>query len=350
MRGSFRAGLPVLVAAIAVLPVIASGLLALQERRLASTPGKEAPLLVEPAARSITDESPIVVAVTVVPGPEVLAGQATGTITAVGVGPGDRIADGSIIFEVDGVGRLGFASAAPFYRAIRPGTEGADVAELHRLLTATGHLSRSPGEQRLASTATGQAIAALARSIGAQPAVVFDPAWVVWLPVTDLSVAGVNIRVGQPAPAQGTVMITTPGTIAAAHIVAAGQEPLRFAPGIEYVAVVDGEGFPVSTSTGQIEQKSMARIREPMPNEREGIPGTVRRKTPLQGFAVPSPAVMTNGTGSLCVWLQDGAHFRAVTVSVAGARGGVTNIGSGLEVGALVLANPARVLEDPRCP
>jgi hypothetical protein len=59
---------------------------------------------------------------------------------------------------------------------------------------------------------------------------------------------------------------------------------------------------------------------------------------------------MTNEKGTLCLWLAEGKAYRAVSVTVAGARGGVTNIASGLEASQQVLSNPAQVLDEPQCP
>ena len=59
---------------------------------------------------------------------------------------------------------------------------------------------------------------------------------------------------------------------------------------------------------------------------------------------------MTNPAGTLCLWLPEGKTYRPVTVSIAGARGGVTNIASGLDASQQVLANPAQVLDNPQCP
>lgn len=94
-----------------------------------------------------------------------------------------------------------------------------------------------------------------------------------------------------------------------------------------------------------------ARVRgAPRETERDGIPALIRRRTPLQALAIPSSSVMTNAAGTLCVWLPEDKGYRAVTVTIAGARGGVTNVATGLEASQQVLANPAQVLENPQCP
>ena len=308
------------------------------------------PLLSSPTPRTITDERQVRIVATALPGPEVAAGPANGTVTAVGVAPGDPLVDGAILFQVDGVDRIGFASSIPFYRPISPGTRGPDVTELHRLLVLKGLVEDPPDDPGTATFATGQAIAGFSESLGAGRTTTFDPSWVVFLPAPDLVAASVSLKVGQPAPSQGAVIITTPGTVTSARLASGNQEPLNFAPGAEYVAIVDSEEFAIDTATQTIAEADLPRLPSPKETERDGIPALARRKVPLQALAVPSSSVMTNDRGALCLWLPEDKGYRAVTVTIAGARGGVTNVATGLEASQQVLANPAQVLENPQCP
>lgn len=308
------------------------------------------PLFAASTPRTVTDERQLRIVATAIAGPEVAAGAARGTITAVQVTPGAKLADGAVLYQVDGIDRMGFASSVPFYRPIASGAEGEDVAELHRLLVLAGALDSLPANPRLANFATGQAIADFAESIGAARTTTFDPAWVVWLPEKDLVAETVSPKTGQQAPAQGAIVITTPGRVTSARLSSTNQEPLSFAAGVEYVALVDGKEFAVDTATQSIAAADLPRLRSPKETERDGIPATTRRKTALQALAAPSSAVMTNEKGALCLWLPDGKGYRAATVTLAGARGGVTNIASGLAADQQVLSNPAQVLRDPQCP
>jgi hypothetical protein len=222
--------------------------------------------------------------------------------------------------------------------------------ELHRLLLLKGVIDEQPDEPGTATFATGQAIADFAERLGAGRTTAFDPGWVVFLPTPDLVAATVSLKIGQSAPAQGAVIITSPGTVTAARLASGNQEPLNFAPGVEYIAIVDGKEFTVDTATQSIAATELARLRAPGETERDGIPALTKRKTPLQTLAVPSSSVMTNDAGTLCVWRLEDKAYRAVTVTIAGARGGVTNVASGIAAQDQVLANPAQVLEAPQCP
>lgn len=308
------------------------------------------PLLTSATPRTVTDERAVRLVPAVEKGPEVLAPRLDGIVTAVYVKPGDRLADGKPVLSVSGVDRLGFAAAMPFYRPISSGAEGPDVESLHRLLVALRYLAAMPTDARIANFATGTAVRALAEDIGAPATSTFDPAWVVWLPRADLVVATVAVRPGQPAPAPGSVIITTPGKVTAARVAAQGQEPLVLTPGVEYVAVGAGKTLRVDSATLQVLADDLALITPPEQASQEGIPATIRRATPLQAMGVPSTAVMVNDSGTLCVWLPEGTAYRAATVTVAGARGGITNVASGLEAGQQFLSNPAQVLERPQCP
>ncbi len=238
----------------------------------------------------------------------------------------------------------------PFYRSISPGVQGEDVAELHRLLVLTGALNQLPTEPQVAAVSTGQAIAELAASIGAARTTTFDPAWVVFIPEADLVAESVELRAGQPAPPQGTVIITTPGRVVSARLVPADQSPITFEAGVDYIAVVDKEELSIDTGTLSIAEKDLPRLRPSPDAVRDGIAVLTRRRTPLQTLAVPSSAVMTNERGTLCLWLSEAEAYRAAEITVAGARGGVTNVATGLQASQELLVNPSQVLGDPQCP
>jgi hypothetical protein len=308
------------------------------------------PILTSATARTVTDERAVRLVPTIDKGPEVLAPRLEGIVTAVYVKPGERLADGKPVLSVSGIDRLGFSAPTPFYRPISAGTEGPDVESLHRLLVALGRLPAMPPNAQTATFATGAAVRALAAEIGAPATSTFDPGWVVWLPRAGLVAATVAVRPGQPAPAPGSVIITTPGKVTAARIAAQGQEPLTLAPGVEYVAVAAGKTLRIDSASLQVADADLGLITPPEPPNQEGIAAFIRRATPLQAMGVPSTAVMVNDAGQLCVWLPAGSAYRAATVTVAGARGGITNVATGLTAGQQVLSNPAQVLERPQCP
>lgn len=352
--------LATLSVATLVIPIGAVGWLKLSaDDSLPALSIASEPVLTTATPRTVTDERAVRLVPVAEKGPEVLAPRLDGIVTAVYVKPGDRLADGEPVLSVSGIDRLGFAAATPFYRPIPSGTEGPDVESLHRLLVTLRYLAAMPRDAQVANFATGTAVRSLAEDIGAPATTTFDPAWVVWLPRADLVAATVAVRPGQPAPAPGSMIVTTPGKVTAARVAAQGQEPLVLAPGVEYVAVLGGKAVRVDSATLQVADDDLALIAPPEqtnqpsqsnPPSSEGLPATIRRATPLQAMGVPSTAVMVNDSGTLCVWLPEGTAYRAVTVTVAGARGGITNVAVGLAAGQQFLSNPAQVLERPQCP
>ena len=132
-----------------LLPLFVAAGLALRADDLSATERSANPLLTAPTPRTVTDERQLRIVTTAIPGPEIAAGAAHGTLTSVVVKPGDVLADGAVLFQVDGIDRVGFASSIPFFRPIASGTEGADVAELNRLLVSLGLLDSSPANPKL---------------------------------------------------------------------------------------------------------------------------------------------------------------------------------------------------------
>jgi hypothetical protein len=204
-----------LLGALVVLPLLAGGGLFLLDDDLNESERTEQPVLSSPTPRTVTDERQMRIVASALAGPEIGAGTARGTITGVVLQPGVVMEQSAVLFQVDGIDRVGFASSIPFYRPIASSADGADVSELHRLLVLSGVLAAAPANPRLATFATGQAIGDFAESIGAPRTTTFDPAWV-FLPASGLVAEAVNL--GQQAPAQGTVIITTPGRATSARL------------------------------------------------------------------------------------------------------------------------------------
>jgi hypothetical protein len=77
-----------------------------------------APVTAPATPRTVTDERTVRIVSAAIPGPQVAAGPARGTVTSVTAKAGGALADGAVLFQVDGVDRVGFASSIPFYRPI----------------------------------------------------------------------------------------------------------------------------------------------------------------------------------------------------------------------------------------
>ncbi len=64
-----------------------------------------------------------------------------------------------------------------------------------------------------------EAVNAFGATLGVRsPGGVFDPGWVVWLPVEPFEVVSVDVRLGGPAPGPGSVLLAGPAALAAVSV------------------------------------------------------------------------------------------------------------------------------------
>jgi hypothetical protein len=314
------------------------------------------PLVTTPTEREVRDQQRVNVALAWEEGAVVRAPGWSGVVTAVYVAPGETPVQGQRLVAVDGVDRVAFASASPFYRALESGDEGPDVALLHELLLAMGLIDAVPADPAFLSFATSLAVEEFNASLGIAASRVFDPATVVWM-AAFFALETVDLEVGAPAPPAGSLIATGPATLVSATLQPQNPaEPITLEPGVPYVLVKGSaaEGrFAFDAATLTLPAESLATFTalvEPLTEQADAL---VERETPLQSLAVPSTAIVANAAGALCAWVvdaTDGQGYWPVAVTLAGSRAGVTDVVSGLAPGDQVLANPADVLEDPLCP
>jgi hypothetical protein len=278
----------------------------------------------------------------------------SGTVTAVYVEAGAGLTQGQRVLAIDGVDRVAFASATPFYRQLESGDRGPDVAALQELLLATGFIDAVPADAEFLSFATSLAVGAFNESLGAGDSRVFDPATVVWLPYAPFVVESLDLEVGAPAPGPGSVIASGPATLVSATFEAQNPaEPIVLDPGVSYVLVKGDQRWPFDTTTMSLSEDGLAafgKLVEPLAEQTDAV---VERETPLETLAVPSTAIVANAAGDLCAWISDaaaGTGYRSVAVTLAGSQAGVTNVASGVAPTDQVLANPSDVLEEWACP
>lgn len=310
------------------------------------------PVVVAAEARTILDEKPALSTVELREGASLLAPAWQGTVLASLVAPGTVLTTGAGVANVDGVVRMAAHTELPFYRTLASDDTGADVAALNGLLVRLGHLAALPDPPDWYSFNTAQAVRALERGLGvASPSGVFDPAWVVWLPFEPFTVGETALVAAAPAPAAGSAIAKEAPRLLRAPLTAANpQDALALDPAVAWVFVAGKQRFAVKPDTVEVDPMALPALQQLLAPKQERVDGSVQRATPLEVVAVPSTAVQVGEGGGLCAWLPDGKGYRAVPVTVAGARAGVTNVRSGVRAGEQVLSNPADVLEDPACP
>lgn len=165
-------------------------------------------------------------------GVDILAPGWSGTVTEVSITNGDTITSGTIIAKIDGVGRMAFHSSSPFFRPISQRDSGQDVDELGAMLVSIGLMDSYAG---LADRAMIAAVRELGDSLGvpnSDKIQSFDPAWVVFLPLAELTVDEVHMLAGGLAPAQGQPIMTSQPTVASVTLspdqdLVPGTSPIR---------------------------------------------------------------------------------------------------------------------------
>ncbi|MFD9029737.1 peptidoglycan-binding protein [Streptomyces sp. NPDC059567] len=95
-------------------------------------------------------------------------GEGAAVVTKVPVVAGQQLRHGQVVLEVSGRPVVVLQGALPVYRDLKPGAEGADVAQLQKALAELGH--RTGGDPRgNFGAGTKSALTAFYRSIGYEP-------------------------------------------------------------------------------------------------------------------------------------------------------------------------------------
>ena len=359
-----------------LLGLIAAPIIFLAALRMGSTdnlPGvtfDAAPVLTKATARQVTGSQPVTLTPTWDQGKDLYAPPWSGMVTAVYASAGNPLKSGDKVAAIDAVDRIAYATKTPFYRTIASGATGADVESLNDMLVALGYMDALPSDPTLATYTTSLGVRGLAKALGVPTATTtFDPAWVVWLPASPFTPASLDLVPGQPAPSPGSTFAAGQSTLTSATLAAANQGTLAIDPAAKWVVVVNGKSFAVDAAKQAVASSALADLAAVLPQPSSpsnggsggGAPnsfgggqnttsGIVQRARPLDAAAIPSTSVMTGAKGQLCAWLPDGKQYRAVDVTVADARAGITDVTAGVTAGEQLLANPGQVLAAPQCP
>lgn len=298
--------------------------------------------------------------------PDVVAPAWTGLVQQVLLGPGDLLSNGSPVALVDGIVRIAVQTEVPISRVLERGARGPDVSALNGLLAARG-LPASPEDTFGSSTAAG--VEELAEQLGAGDTEVFDPGWVLYLPLPNAVVASVALAVAQPVPDLGASVVAVEPLLLSARAVPAeaapepdsGTDPLVSAPAggrpVEPIPLDPAlfyQDLPAGTvvEAGEVELGAMgedgalspealgvlAEVIEPGASR---LPALLREPSPAGAVTVPSAAVVTDPTGATCVLRRDGPGSAPVSaaVDVLDSFLGVSTV-VGIEPGVEVLVNP----------
>lgn len=271
------------------------------------------------------------------PAPELLAPVLTGVVEAIAVQPSDMVRDGTALFVADGITRLAVASPRPFGRPLSYLDAGVDVTALNELL---GRLGYARDAEDVVAGATVEGINDLAADIGAPETGVFEPGWVVYLPMESLVVADIGLRIGAPVPAAGEVLMTgtapplagvlvAPGTVAEASpsegdadgaspsppVTIDQHTPLITAPP-GAVLSLDSVELGLRPDRQGVDAVALETLAATIAADSSVLNGQLTTPPAPGEFILPPAALFTDSGGQTCVLRRRDGHSEAVSVSV----------------------------------
>ena len=268
-----------------------------------------------------------------------------GVVTSISVQAGSEVVTGSYLYTSNDVATVAAATATPFYRSLKGGDRGADVAQLQGFLRDSGYYEGDV--DGVFGSGTGAAVAALAEDLGVRPTTrQFDPSWVAWLPSEPYVVGESSLATGGGVPSIGEIILVSKLPLLRVTIseIDPALPPLLDA---EYVVTV-------GSATVAIDEEGMT-VTDPRSLEDElGIDdgptvAQLHLASPEVVVVVPSAAIQTGPDGGLCVWVAIGDSYMSRDVVVRRDTFGSTAISHGVAQGDTILSNPSDILEDATC-
>lgn len=236
-----------------------------------------------------------------------------GIVEEVHVAPGSQLQTGTPVALVGGITRIATSVGTPIGRVLRQGDVGRDVQSLNETLVALGYLANDDNRY---TVATRNGVRRLAEDLGAGSINEFDPAWFVFLPGGDATVASTELLIGRPAPAAGTDVIAFRPVPTRARVVATTDVPSGTAGEDNPVdlddvdstldipddATVEIGGATVSVdAVGMISPEQFEVISTQLATDKNVLMGQMIRELPIALVQVPTAAVFTGPTGKTCV-------------------------------------------------
>lgn len=294
------------------------------ERAEADAAAEPLPTTVEVGARERTGTRSVTVGFDVVTPPAPFIAL-DGRVTALRYTPGETLAEGDALVEVDGMTVRAHRGERPFHRDIARGTSGKDVRELARYLTAAGVKGATLDRDESAGVALVDAIRAYAKKNGMPDDGVFHPGYVVHLDPTTLRLAAPEVSVGARVT-DGTVLAPGDGVADAGAVLSSDGDVV--APDVPGPYVLTGPGdlrLPVDSVTFEGEDAEKIRaalrtvgVRSYPPNDmstQETFGGlSLSAAEPVTVGAVAATAIHAGPGGAFCVFrLTPGAEPETAT-------------------------------------
>jgi len=301
--------------------------------------------------------------------PVLVAPSLSGLVEQVSVAPGAVITSGTPVLLAGGISRIAFATERPFARPLARGIAGPDVPMLNGLLASMG---MPAGSGTAVGSQTEAGIRALGRSLGAGNAVTtFDPGWIVFLPITQMTVTSTSLIVGAPVPAAGQIMVTGQSFLVSAQLVSPGAitvpeptpgsgdgEQAPATPEVpenlplvsaspETALSFSGIELELDSARTALSPAGLIALADLAPPESVLVAASLSTPAGDGEFAVPPAALFPGLTDDTCVLRRRAGTRESIQVEEVGGTYDRTIVTGDLRVGdELALSPPA---EDRRC-
>jgi hypothetical protein len=360
MRAGATKGWPVAATAIAIattvlvgLPIAGIVLVTAWDSTNSLTPDVQLTAPVVDAGVDFVE--PVDLALTWSPVPAVFAPQWSGIVTAVPPRAPEIWSSGDLIVEIDRVGRIAYASSAPFTRALQSGDRGADVADLNALLRSRSYPADA-GDRFTAATLRG--VRLLATELGASPsATSFDPSWLVFLPRPTMTVSGAALQLGATAPTPGSELIAAGVELSGAALMRPGlfgelqsnQAPPQDSRAINIddasrVVAPEGaqltlDGLPLALAgdAASVDAEGLVALSLKVTSGAAFVAAKLATESDQPMYRIPAAAIFADGS-ALCVIAVPDKH--PVEVKVISSDGPATTVVGELNAGEQVLVAP----------
>jgi hypothetical protein len=268
-------------------------------------------LLVSPAPvgsvpvtrRDFDDVRTVMITVRAAP-QEVALAPGTGRVTASECVPGQRLASGQAVLQVDGVPVVGLALRTPLWRDLTRGDTGSDVLGFTRELVRVGRLSGKPHATMTREDV--EAFAAMMVEFGMPEAAVST--WtvprssVMWLADVSPLVASCEVGVGAPVASDQVVVAFAPRLVEARV-----QSELAFLPAAARVLTLGGTQIEVPGGGVITDEEQLALLAKGAAAQYDSgiesptLAGWLRLAVSVELWAVPPAALIAAGPERGCV-------------------------------------------------
>ncbi len=331
---------------IAYLPLLTLPLVTLAlstwviRRSLPTADPKQDPntVLVEMASTKL--RQPIVLLTRLSVGTPLRSMSQAGTVTDVFVEPGNHIATGDPVLEIDGVVRVALQTEQPLWRNLSLGDHGPDVRAIQQSLVDSGLLEKVDG-----MVATETMIAAqehFLRSGGVGRPLEISMDWYVWSRPGGFHVDEVVVAVGDQVPPLGSPLATVRAVRGEAAVLETDGTPMTLDSSHDWQVILEGtdEALAVTIRDGTPLVQSDLLSAVPF-GESGAATGWVELRHPLEVTRVPPGAVLLDPTGIPCVVRRGQSRtFESASIETVNAEPGTVTVIGGLSRGESVVVNP----------